>query len=45
MQDARFQQFLVNYQNTVLRALQETEDAMTGFLRTREQIGYLKKWC
>jgi len=34
---------LVNYQNTVLRALQETEDAMTGFLRTREQIGYLRK--
>jgi NodT family efflux transporter outer membrane factor (OMF) lipoprotein len=42
VQDARFQQLLVNYQNTVLRALQETEDAMTGFLRTREQIGYLR---
>ena len=42
VQDARFQQLLVNYQNTVLRALQEAEDAMTGFFRTQEQIGYLR---
>ena len=42
VQDARFQQLLVNYQDTVLRALQEAEDAMTGFIQTREQVGYLK---
>jgi NodT family efflux transporter outer membrane factor (OMF) lipoprotein len=43
VQDARFQQSLVNYQNTVLEALREAEDATTGFLRTREQLGYLKQ--
>jgi NodT family efflux transporter outer membrane factor (OMF) lipoprotein len=42
VQDARFQQALVSYQNTVLEAIREAEDAMTGFLRTREQLGYLK---
>ena len=36
-EDARFQQFLVNYKNTVLRALQEVEDGMVGFLRAQEQ--------
>lgn len=42
VQDARFQQLVVNYQDTVLRALQEAEDAMTGFIRTREQVGHLR---
>ena len=42
VQDARLQQLLVNYQDTVLRAVQEAEDAMTGFLRTQEQVGFLK---
>jgi NodT family efflux transporter outer membrane factor (OMF) lipoprotein len=41
VQDARFQQTVVNYQNTVLRAAQETEDAMVGFLRDQEQVGFL----
>jgi outer membrane protein TolC len=36
VQDARFQQLLVNYQNTVLKAAQEAEDSMTGFLRAQE---------
>jgi NodT family efflux transporter outer membrane factor (OMF) lipoprotein len=36
VQDARFQQLLVNYQNTVLKATQEVEDSMTGFLRAQE---------
>jgi len=36
VQDARYQQTLVNYQDTVLRAYQETEDAMIGF--TQAQI-------
>jgi outer membrane protein TolC len=37
VQDARFQQLVVNYQNTVLQAAQEVEDAMVGFLRTQEE--------
>jgi NodT family efflux transporter outer membrane factor (OMF) lipoprotein len=36
IQDARYQQLLVNYQNTVLQAEQEVEDSMTGFLRAQE---------
>jgi len=36
-QDARLQQLLVNYQNTVLNAAQEVEDGMVAFLRSREQ--------
>jgi NodT family efflux transporter outer membrane factor (OMF) lipoprotein len=36
VQDARFQQLLVNYQDTVLRAAQEVEDALVGFLREQE---------
>ena len=37
VQDARFQQFLVEYRNTVLRAMQDVEDGMVGFLRAQEQ--------
>jgi NodT family efflux transporter outer membrane factor (OMF) lipoprotein len=40
-QDARFQELAVNYQNTVLRAVQEVEDAMVGFLRTQEEAKFL----
>ena len=36
-QDARFQQFLVEYRNTVLRAMQDVEDGMVGFLRAQER--------
>ena len=36
-QDARLQQLLVNYQNTVLNAAREAEDAMVAFLRSRQQ--------
>jgi NodT family efflux transporter outer membrane factor (OMF) lipoprotein len=41
VQDARFQQLVANYQNTVLRAAQEVEDAMAAFLRTQEEAGFL----
>ena len=36
-QDARLQQALANYQNTVLNAAQEVEDNMAAFLHGREQ--------
>jgi NodT family efflux transporter outer membrane factor (OMF) lipoprotein len=41
VQDARFQQFLVEYRNTVLRAMQDVEDGMVGFLRAQEQQMFL----
>lgn len=37
VQDARFEQLLTSYRNTVLKAQQEVEDALTGFLRFRER--------
>jgi len=33
VEDARFQQLEVNYQNTVLRAVQEVEDGLVGFIQ------------
>ncbi len=41
VQDARFQQLVVNYQNTVLRAAQEVEDAMVAFLRKQQEVFFL----
>lgn len=41
VQDARLQQLVVNYQNTVLNASREVEDAMTGFLEDQIQSRYL----
>ncbi|MBW2688505.1 MAG: efflux transporter outer membrane subunit [Deltaproteobacteria bacterium] len=41
VQDARLQQLVINYQDTVLRAAQETEDAMIGFLKTQQEALYL----
>jgi NodT family efflux transporter outer membrane factor (OMF) lipoprotein len=41
VEDARFEQVVVNYKNTVLRAWQEVEDALVGFLRTREEAQFL----
>jgi NodT family efflux transporter outer membrane factor (OMF) lipoprotein len=37
VQDARLQQLLVNYQDTVLNAVKEVEDGMVAFLRSRQQ--------
>jgi outer membrane protein TolC len=37
VQDARLQQALVNYRETVLQAAREAEDAMAGFIGTRKQ--------
>jgi NodT family efflux transporter outer membrane factor (OMF) lipoprotein len=41
VQDARFQQLVINYQNAVLRAAQEVEDAMVAFLRSQEEVDFL----
>jgi len=41
VQDARFQQLIVNYQKTVLRAAQEVEDAMVAFLRKQQEVLFL----
>ena len=41
VEDARYQQLLVNYEDTVLRAQQEVEDALVGFLKTQEQESFL----
>jgi NodT family efflux transporter outer membrane factor (OMF) lipoprotein len=37
VQDARFEQALVQYQNTVLQAQQEVANSINAFLRSREQ--------
>lgn len=38
VQDARFQQTLVTYYNTVLKAAQEVEDALVGYLKSQEAL-------
>jgi NodT family efflux transporter outer membrane factor (OMF) lipoprotein len=43
VQDARFQQLLITYQNTVLSAQQDVEDNLTAFLRNQEQAGFLNQ--
>jgi outer membrane protein TolC len=43
VEDARFQQLIVNYRNTVLRAAQEVEDAMVAFLRRQEEVAFLSR--
>jgi NodT family efflux transporter outer membrane factor (OMF) lipoprotein len=41
VEDARFQELAVDYENTVLQAVQEVEDAMIAFLRTQDQVAFL----
>jgi NodT family efflux transporter outer membrane factor (OMF) lipoprotein len=41
VEDARFQELAVNYEDTVIRAAQEAEDAMVGFLNSQEAVFYL----
>jgi len=41
VQDARLQELLITYQNTVLMAQQEVEDNLVAFLRARERAGFL----
>ncbi|MGD9138899.1 MAG: TolC family protein [Desulfobacterales bacterium] len=41
VEDARFQELAVNYEDTVLRAAQEVEDAMVGFLKSQSAVFFL----
>lgn len=41
VEDARFQELLVSYQDAVLRAYQEVEDGLVGFLREQERARFL----
>ena len=40
IQDARYQQAIVSYQNTVLSAYKEVEDAMVGFAESQQETSY-----
>jgi NodT family efflux transporter outer membrane factor (OMF) lipoprotein len=40
VQDARLEQLLTNYENTVLVAAGEVEDAISGFLNSRQEAGF-----
>jgi NodT family efflux transporter outer membrane factor (OMF) lipoprotein len=41
VQDARFQELLIGYQNSVLKAQQEVEDSLVAFVRSQEQGQFL----
>jgi outer membrane protein TolC len=41
LQDARFQQLISDYENTVLAAYQEVENNMVGFLRKQTETKFL----
>jgi NodT family efflux transporter outer membrane factor (OMF) lipoprotein len=43
VEDARLQQLIVNYQNTVNNAAREVEDAMIGYLQDQIQVQYLSE--
>jgi len=43
LQDATLQQYLVDYQNTVLQAQQDVENGITLFLNSRVQVYYLRQ--
>jgi NodT family efflux transporter outer membrane factor (OMF) lipoprotein len=41
LQDAKFQELVVDYQNTVLQADQEVENGLVAFLRSQQQAKFL----
>ena len=43
VEDARFQQAVLHYQNTVLAANQETEDAIVAYLREQQRVKSLQQ--
>ncbi|WP_246356651.1 efflux transporter outer membrane subunit [Pyxidicoccus fallax] len=40
VEDARFQQLLVNYRNTVLKAAQEVADALVGYVKSQQALTF-----
>ena len=43
VQDARFEQTLIAYENTVLNAAREVEDGMTGFVQSKKEAEFLRQ--
>ena len=43
VQDARYQEAIVEYQQTVLKAYRETQDALVAFLKAKEEVVYLTR--
>jgi hypothetical protein len=43
LQDAKLQQLLVDYQNTVLKAQQEVNDGLSNFLLSQRKVGFLRR--
>ncbi|MEP3045612.1 MAG: efflux transporter outer membrane subunit [Roseibium sp.] len=43
VQDAKYQEAILNYENTVLAAYSEVEDALVGFLRSKQQTVFLRR--
>jgi NodT family efflux transporter outer membrane factor (OMF) lipoprotein len=43
LQDATLQQYLVDYQNSVLKAQREVEDGIAAFSQSRSQVVYLRR--
>jgi NodT family efflux transporter outer membrane factor (OMF) lipoprotein len=41
VQDAKFQELLINFQNVVLKAQQEVSDGITTFIQARQAVFYL----
>jgi NodT family efflux transporter outer membrane factor (OMF) lipoprotein len=42
-QDAKFQELLINYQNSVLKAQQEVENGLSAFIDSKAAVVYLKE--
>jgi outer membrane protein TolC len=43
LQDAKLQQLLIDYQNTVLSAQQEVDNGLATYLQSRNQAAYLRR--
>lgn len=43
VQDARFEQTITAYQNTVLNAAREVEDGMTGFVQAKKEAEFVRQ--
>ncbi|MTH97839.1 efflux transporter outer membrane subunit [Roseibium sp. RKSG952] len=43
MQDAKYQEAFLNYQNTVISAYAEVETSIVGFLRSKQEAVYLRR--